>query len=144
MTKMRADIRRHILTLTLGGALAVVASPALHAQATSATPAQPPTTNGAGPVKDLHSAIAGDQQKAAGLDQQLKEDKGQLNSDIQKYGKNSPQVKADRSALKSLRNQQQALNRNIAATRSRASMMQARRGRMPHAAPMAGRMGGRH
>lgn len=135
---MKADIRRHILSLTLGGALAMLGGPALHAQTSNATPAATPTTNGASPVQDLRSTLAGDQQKAAGLDQQVKEDKGQLKSDLQKYGKNSPQVKADRSALKSLRNQQQSLNRSIAATHSRAAMMQARQNHMPS----PGRMGG--
>lgn len=137
---MKPDIRRHILTLTLGGALAVLASPALHAQTTNSAPAPTtPTTSGADPTQDLRSNIAADEQKSDGLDQQLKEDKGQLKSDVQKYGKNSPQVKADKAAMKSLRNQQQALNRNLAATRSRAATMQARRSQMPHAARMGPR-----
>lgn len=134
---MKSDIQRHILTLTLGGALAVLASPRLHAQTTSAAPG--PTDAASDAVANQRADVAADRQKVEGLHDQVAADKAQLKSDMNKYGKNSPQVKADKAAIKSTHNQEKALSRDVRSDRIQTRAARTGGAQMPHVARMGGR-----
>ncbi len=120
---MTIDIRRHLLTLTLGGAIAVLSGPTLYAQSTTAAPTPSATAAGspsatAAPSTPatattapnpkqvearLHTVTEGavkqDQRDVSGLVAQTKAEETQLKSDMKTYGKASPQVAADKAAL---------------------------------------------
>jgi hypothetical protein len=120
---VKTDIRRHILTLSLGAAMAVLSGPALHAQST--TPA-PSTTTSPAPDngQDMRVATnraaqvtARNKQDSQKLQQQVRSNKAQLKSDMKTYGKNSSQVAADKAQLRRDAQLKHGLNRHVRADR---------------------------
>lgn len=128
---MKTDIRRHILTLALGAAVAVLSGPALHAQSSTAapspTPTAAPTTTTTTPpdngqdmriaTKKTAQVKARNKQDSQKLQQQVRSNKAQLKSDMKTYGKSSSQVAADKVQLHRDAQLKGGLNRHVRADR---------------------------
>ena len=121
---MNTDIRRHVLTLTLGAAMAVLSGPALHAQSTAAAPSpvtSPAPDNGQdmrAAVKKTAHATAQYKQDSEKLKRQVRENKAQLKSDMKTYGKSSAQVAADKAQLAKDAQLQRGLSNAVRADRT--------------------------
>ena len=129
---MKTDIRRYILTLTLGAAVAVLSGPALHAQSTTAAPsptttlAPSPTTSPAPDsglkmheaTKKTAEATAQYKQDDQKLKEQVQDNKAQLKSDMKTYGKSSSQVAADKAQLQRDAQLKRGLNQDVQADRA--------------------------
>ncbi len=117
---MTTDIRRHILTLALGGAIAVLSGPALYGQSTSAAPTPTPTATAPDYGKDATEAQKKTAEETAklrhdskDLKDQVRANKAQLKSDVKTYGKASSQVAADKAQLQKDAQLKRGLDRDV-------------------------------